>query len=81
LIHRAQSQLPAALAEFETAIRLNPKNAKAFGNLGIIFAEQGDLDKAEACFRRALRLNPTDQAARAALDGLQKARLNQPAAK
>ena len=58
----------------ETAIRLNPKNAKAHANLGITLADLNELDKAEESLREAVRLNPMEGIATEALEELKKAR-------
>jgi Flp pilus assembly protein TadD len=68
VIFRTQKRLTTARAEFETAIRLNPKNAKAFGNLACVFRDLGNLPRAERSIREAVRLDPTDALAREILD-------------
>jgi tetratricopeptide (TPR) repeat protein len=47
-----------AVACFREAIRLDPKNAIAHHNLGIVLRDTGDTDGAIAKFRDALRLDP-----------------------
>ena len=47
-----------AIAEFRTAIRLQPDDAVAHYNLGIALAAQGKLDEAIAEYRTAIRLKP-----------------------
>jgi tetratricopeptide (TPR) repeat protein len=47
-----------AIACFEAAIRLNPKDALAHGNLGTALWKKGDLNRAAAAYREAIRLNP-----------------------
>jgi len=71
---RQQRKLAEAKAEFENALRLNPDNSKAHGNLGLILAEQGNWDQAESHFRSALRINPDDSLAQESLNELLKAR-------
>ena len=75
-IYRGENHPAAARAEFETAVRLNPKNARAFGNLGFIFMEAGDLHQAEHNFRKALRLDPEDQLAKNALEKIRQSKSN-----
>jgi tetratricopeptide (TPR) repeat protein len=53
-----QKKLPAALAEFETALRLDPQNAAIFANRGVVYAEGGDLSAAQADFEQAIRMQP-----------------------
>ena len=74
MLFRQQRKLPQARSEFENAIRLNPENSKAHGNLGVIFAENGDVALAEAHFRSALRINPDDSLAQDCLNELLKAK-------
>lgn len=50
--------LPAALASFEAALRLNPYGAAAKTGKGIVLARQGKLDQAKQLLREALVLNP-----------------------
>lgn len=71
---RMQNQLEPAKREFEAALRLNPANYKAHGNLGMIGLEAGDRARAEEHFRAALRLNPSDEIARSGLEALLKAK-------
>ena len=47
-----------AIAEFRTALRLNPNHVLAHNDLGIALAKKGDLEEAIAEFRTALRLAP-----------------------
>jgi tetratricopeptide (TPR) repeat protein len=68
IIYRTQNRLIAARAEFEAAVRLNPKNSKAYGNLAYVFLGLGSLDRAERNIREAVRLDPTDRLARETLE-------------
>jgi Tfp pilus assembly protein PilF len=74
VIYRMQKKLVQARSEFETAIRLNPNNARAHGNLAFVFLDLGKVERAERSLREAVRLDPTDQLSREALDQLIKAR-------
>lgn len=74
VIYRTQHHLTAARTEFETAIRLNPRNARAFGNLAFVFLDLGDLDQAEKKIRQAVLLDPTDALARETLRRIQTLR-------
>jgi len=54
----AESRYPAALADFDEAIALNPKVARVWVNKGTVFAEQNQNDSAYVCFARAIELKP-----------------------
>lgn len=47
-----------ALALFQEAIELDPRNADAYNNLGFAFTMKQDYEKARACFRKALEIDP-----------------------
>ncbi|MDX1411995.1 MAG: tetratricopeptide repeat protein, partial [Nitrospirales bacterium] len=44
--------------QFKEVIRLNPKDAEAHLNLGVIYANMNRLDDAEQAYQRAISLNP-----------------------
>ncbi len=54
--HRAA--LDRSLAEYVAVQRFNADRPEGHANLGALFAEQGDLDRAEVAYRRALELSP-----------------------
>jgi Tetratricopeptide repeat len=74
LLHRQAGRTGQALAELETAVRLNPSNAPALSNLGILLAGAGRLDDAEKALRKATEVDPVDARARAVLEEFLKAR-------
>jgi lipoprotein NlpI len=49
-----------AMADYDAAIRLDSRYAKAFYNRGLAWGGQGDNDRAIADFDAAIRLNPRD---------------------
>ena len=60
LIARMMDRNPLALDELNQATRINPKNAKAFGNLGLVYFDLGQLAPAEKNFLKTLELEPND---------------------
>ena len=55
---KEKAALQGAIADFNRALQLDPKNAKAYGNRGIAKMEQGDCDAAIADFDHDLTLDP-----------------------
>src|SRR5262249_53091448 len=53
-----QKKWDDAIAQYRTAIELDPKNALAHSNLGEALAGQGKLDEAVAEHRKAIELDP-----------------------
>ncbi len=49
---------PEAVAQFREAIALDPKNARAFNNLGITYFKMGEFVEARDALLRALELEP-----------------------
>ena len=49
-----------AIAAYEKAIELDPKEARYHYNLGILYTEGGEVAKAIAAYEKAIALNPTD---------------------
>jgi protein O-GlcNAc transferase len=47
---------------YASVLRIDPTNAAAFGNLGIIAAQEGDLVSAERLFRQEIKVRPDDPA-------------------
>ncbi|MBW4677407.1 MAG: tetratricopeptide repeat protein [Desmonostoc geniculatum HA4340-LM1] len=57
-ILQALGESEKALACYEKAVELAPKEAAAYSNLGSALLMQGKLNRAEACLRRTLELKP-----------------------
>ena len=55
-----KGDLEGAIAEYRTALRLEPDYAPVHTNLGTALCHKGDSDGAIAEFRTALRLHPND---------------------
>ncbi len=53
-----QGQIEAALAAYQTAIKLQPDYAKAHNNLGAILQEKGKTEAALAAYQTAIKLQP-----------------------
>jgi protein O-mannosyl-transferase len=56
------NQLPAAVAEFNAAISVRPKNWLPYLNRGLVEYTQGDLEAALKDFSQSLQLEPTPKA-------------------
>ncbi len=65
-----------ALAEFETAIKLDPAFEPTYTYRGALYASSGDLTAALADYQRAMSLNPSDPQARNGLAIVQRAMAN-----
>jgi len=74
------NQTNAAEDEFNRVLALDPKNAEAYANLGVIAFFQADYQKASQNLRRALVINPALVKTQALL-GICERRLGDPAAK
>ena len=46
------------MADYDQAIKIDPRNAYAFNNRGLAFEKRGDRERAIADYRRALKINP-----------------------
>ncbi len=53
-----------AIAAFETALELNPATPNVAYNLGLIYIDRQEVDRALYWFQRAVRLKPSDRDAR-----------------
>jgi tetratricopeptide (TPR) repeat protein len=58
LAYRAKGDNDRAIADYDAAIRLDPKDAHAYNNRGIAYRAKGDNDRAIADSDQAIRLNP-----------------------
>ena len=53
-----KGQDDAAIAEWKKALAIDPDNARAYNNLGVVLIRKGSLDEAMTLFRRAIQLQP-----------------------
>jgi tetratricopeptide (TPR) repeat protein len=53
-----------AIAAYERVLALDPQAPNIHYHLGLIYKEQGDLERAAQCFEQALAVNPADRDAR-----------------
>src|SRR6266496_2931178 len=60
---KAVGDLDGAIADYDRAIQLDPKDAAIYNNRGLAKQEKGDLDAAIVDFNRAIQLNPKDAVA------------------
>ena len=58
IVYADKGDRDRAIADYNEALRLNPKQAFAFYNRGLEYADKGDLDHAIADYNEAIRLNP-----------------------
>ena len=58
LIYRQAGKLAEAANEFETAVRLSPRQPVYLNQLGITYRQKGDFAKARDAYQKALALDP-----------------------
>ena len=49
---------PSAVAKLREAVKLDPRNWRAWDKLGLAYAAQGAPEEAGKAFQRAVRINP-----------------------
>ncbi len=59
LVYSKQGLRTKALKEYETSIRIEPKNSQAYYNIGRLYSESGILDKAIKEYKIAIELRPS----------------------
>jgi tetratricopeptide (TPR) repeat protein len=60
---KAAGDLDGAIADYDRAIQIDPKDAAIYNNRGLAKQAKGDLDAAIVDFNRAIQLNPKDAVA------------------
>lgn len=63
---------PRALAIYEAYLKTHPKNSAVLNNIGVIYEENGDIDKAQYYFSRAHSISPDDEILSRNLDRVNK---------
>ena len=58
IAYQSKSDYDRAIADFNQAIALHPKDAVAYYNRGIAYKAEGDLDRAIADFNQSIAINP-----------------------
>jgi lipoprotein NlpI len=56
--HSAKGEFATAIADYDEAVKLDPKNARALANRGTAHSEKGDADAAIADFDAAIKRDP-----------------------
>jgi Flp pilus assembly protein TadD len=57
-LYTREKSLDKAIAELEVATRLSPRQAGAWTVLGMLYKEQGDVEKATLAYKKALEIDP-----------------------
>lgn len=65
-------QQERAIAAYERALAIDPRAPNVHYNLGLIYLERNDAERAAACFRDALRTDPNDRDAQYWLDRIKE---------
>ncbi|MFH1778172.1 MAG: tetratricopeptide repeat protein [Candidatus Omnitrophota bacterium] len=56
--YRKIGRLDEAIADFNKAIKINPKDSLAYNNRGLVYMKRGLIGKAISDYNRAIKLNP-----------------------
>jgi tetratricopeptide (TPR) repeat protein len=64
LVAEAQGQPQEAIAQYQAALRNDPKDARVYNKLGLIWSGAGKFDAAIASLRKATQLDPLNTVAR-----------------
>jgi tetratricopeptide (TPR) repeat protein len=58
IAYQEKGEVDRAIADFTTAIKFNPNDARVYSNRGSAYATKGELDRAIANLGKAIALNP-----------------------
>jgi tetratricopeptide (TPR) repeat protein len=64
---QARDDIPAAIAKYESILKIAPRLDAAYNNLGALYLRQGEYPKAANILRKGLKLNPAMPSASALL--------------
>src|SRR5262249_31183928 len=64
LVAEAQEQPQEAIAQYQAALQHDPKDARVYNKLGLIWSRAGRFDAAIASFRKSIQLDPMNTVAR-----------------
>ena len=70
---KALGHLPDAVACYDKALAINPRDIMTWGNKGNALGALGRLDEARKCFERILMLDPNNAAAQSVVEQLRRA--------
>jgi tetratricopeptide (TPR) repeat protein len=70
LAYQEKGEVDRAVADFTTAIKFNPNDARVYNNRGVAYEQKGDKEQAIADFRKAFEINPSHQDAKEGLKRL-----------
>jgi len=68
--YHGRGEYDLAIADFDKAIKLDPKYASPYSNRGLAYEKIGQRDKAIADYRKAIELHPRDSVATSGLKRL-----------
>ena len=63
MLHRNMGDFEKARADFEKAVKLEPRVSSYHNNLGCLYAELGMIDKARKEWQETLKLSPNNELA------------------
>jgi tetratricopeptide (TPR) repeat protein len=56
-------QYDGAIADFNAGLKMQPEHRPFLGGLASVYAQQGDVHRADSCYTRLIRLFPSDESA------------------
>ena len=61
-----------AIDQLNEAVKMNPKHQVAYFNLGIVYLNAGDFDKANTAFEKCVKIDPTSDIGKKAKQTLEQ---------